>query len=71
MRVIPCDVSVFSMIRSPARGEKKDGQPQCDSNFWLERNSSAPQARQEYTPSVVVSVYSPTPGGSVPACRRT
>ena len=35
------------------------------------RNSSAPQARHAYTPSVVVSVYSPTNGASVPPSRST
>ena len=27
-------------------GDQYDGQPQCESNFSLERNSSAPHARQ-------------------------
>ncbi len=36
MRVMPRELSTRSMILSPARGEKKDGLPQCDSNFSVE-----------------------------------
>src|SRR5699024_4550673 len=45
--------------------------PQLDSNLASLRNSSAPHPRQRYTPSVLVSLYSPVKGRSVPACRRT
>jgi hypothetical protein len=32
-------------MRSPAKGEKKDGHPQRESNFSLVLKSSLPQAR--------------------------
>jgi hypothetical protein len=44
---MPRLVSTRSITASPASGVKNDGQPQCDSNFASERNSSAPHARQE------------------------
>ena len=59
VRTMPSDTSRFSTMRSPASGEKNDGQPQLEWNFSADRKSSAPQARHEYTPSVSVSVYSP------------
>ena len=48
-----------------------DGHPQCESNFVTLSNSWAPQARQRYTPLVLVSTYSPVNAVSVPACRST
>ncbi len=57
--------------RSSASGAKNDGQPQCESNLVSLRNSSASQARHLYTPTVLVSVYSPVYGRSVPALRST
>ena len=71
VRAMPIPVSVRSITASPASGVKNEGHPQCDSNFVSLRNSSAPQARHEYTPSVLVSVYSPVNGRSVPASRST
>ena len=68
---MPSEVSSRSMTASPASGVKNEGQPQFDSNLASLRNSSAPQPRQRYTPSVLVSLYSPVKGRSVPACRRT
>src|SRR4051794_14695505 len=68
---MPQVLSVRSMIRSPASGLKKLGQPQCDSNFSVLRNSSAPHARHRYTPTRWLSVYSPVKGRSVPALRST
>ena len=41
-----------------------------DALLWNDTRS-APQARQAYTPTVFVSVYSPVKGRSVPAWRRT
>src|SRR5690606_22022145 len=70
-RRIPRLRSSRSITASPASGVKNAGQPQCDSNFASERNSSAPHARHRYTPLVFVSVYSPVNGRSVPAWRRT
>ncbi|CPU51742.1 Uncharacterised protein [Mycobacteroides abscessus] len=70
-RRIPSESSGRRITASELAGSKKDGQPQWDSNFSVLRNSSAPHARQLYTPSVLVSVYSPTNGRSVPARRST
>jgi len=71
VRVIPRLLSVRSMMRSPANGVKKLGHPQCESNFPSLRKSSVPQARQRYTPTFLLSVYSPVNGRSVPAWRST
>jgi len=46
-RRIPSELSSFRITASESAGSKKDGHPQCDSNFSVLRNSSAPQARQE------------------------
>ena len=70
-RRMPMARSSFRITASPASGEKKDGQPQWLSNLVSLRKSSAPHARHSYTPVVVVSVYSPTKAGSVPALRST
>ena len=40
-------------------------------NFVSLRKSSLPQARQRYTPTVLVSTYSPVKGRSVPDSRKT
>ena len=44
-RSMPRVVSLRYSTRSSASGAKNEGQPQCESNFSSERNSSAPHAR--------------------------
>src|SRR5215472_758202 len=68
---MPRPRSSISTIASLSAGAKKLGHPQWESNFSLDRNSSAPHARHLYTPSVLASVYSPVQGASVPASRST
>src|SRR3954453_15905161 len=68
---MPQALSVRWITRSPASGVKKLGQPQWESNLASLRNSSAPHARQWYTPVRWLSVYSPVFARSVPALRRT
>jgi len=64
-------LSSCRITASLSEGAKNDGHPQWDGNLVSLRKISAPQARHSYTPVVVVSVYSPTPGRSVPALRST
>src|SRR3954454_5516470 len=68
---MPQAPSVRSITRSTASGVKKLGQPQWESNLASLRNSSAPHARQWYTPVRWLSVYSPVFARSVPALRST
>ena len=42
---MPMESSQRRMTAPEFAGSKNDGQPQCDSNFSVLRNSSAPQAR--------------------------
>ena len=57
-------------IASAILGSVKLGQPEPDSNFVVESNSSAPQAAQRNTPSSWLSQYLPVKARSVPASRR-
>ena len=49
----------------------KLGQPQCDRNLCSDVYRGASHWRQTYNPFVIVSVYSPVNGRSVPLSRMT
>src|SRR5438128_144129 len=61
---------VSATASSPA-GAEKAGQPQPESYFASESNSSAPQPAHRYVPGSKTWSYSPLNGASVPLSRRT
>src|SRR5699024_3345976 len=71
VRTMPILRSSCSSTASFSVGWEQLGQPQWASNLVVERNSSAPQARQWYTPTRSSCSSSPVPGRSVAACRST
>src|SRR5689334_137608 len=68
---MPYVVSVSSSTASALAGAKNAGQPQPESYFVSERNSSVPQPAQRYVPSSKTWSYSPENGRSVPFSRST
>src|SRR5947208_6071325 len=69
VRVMPCETSSRTSTASATAGSVKLGQPEPESNFVSELNSSAPQPAHLNTPWSLVRAYLPVNGASV-ACRR-
>ena len=67
----PARTSRLVSTASATAGSVKLGQPEPESNFVSEENSSAPQPAQRYTPSSWQSQYWPVNARSVPALRST
>src|SRR4029453_12692551 len=61
----------WSSTASDEAGSQKLGQPVPESYFSSERNSSAPQAAQRYTPCSCSSQKAPVKARSVPFSRST
>ena len=64
-------MSVSSSSAFSPAGAEKAGQPQPESYFDSDSNSSAPQPAQRYVPGSKTWSYSPLNGASVPFWRRT